>query len=122
MSRDETSGRPGGIRPARERRTWQGAVCGADAGSIVLYDDGRLERDAFTSGLSMRGGPGVAAALDDAAALFALDLELVPWWCPGCAASYCGAHWSHWPVFDDEGFLDCIRGCCPHGHERMLED
>lgn len=123
MSGDETSARGGGDGPgAVGRRTWACVVCGVTAGAIVLRPDGWLERDAFTSGLSQRTAPGVPAALDDAAALFAIDQELVPWWCPECAASYCGAHWTHWSVFDDEGFHDCIRGRCPHGHERMLED
>jgi hypothetical protein len=27
-----------------------------------------------------------------------------------------------WSVFDDDGWHDSIRGRCPHGHERMLED
>ena len=70
--------------------------------------------------------PAAAAALreGDAAALYATDLEFAPFWCPTCAASYCGRHWSTWPVWDPEldGFLDEIRGHCPRGHERMIMD
>jgi hypothetical protein len=59
----------------------------------------------------------------DVAGLYAYDLELTPFWCPSCARSYCGDHWRTLTVFDDEtGGLDCIRGTCPQGHERMLED
>ena len=38
--------------------------------------------------------------------------------------SYCGAHWARWDVFDqgDPAHHDSIRGRCPVGHERMLED
>ena len=59
----------------------------------------------------------------DVAGLYAYDRELTPFWCPECASSYCGGHWRTMNVFDDEtGGLDCIRGTCPKGHERMLED
>ena len=84
--------------------------------------------------LSIDGGPvsvtlapvsmdQVAAALDtgDAAALFALDSEYAPFWCPRCAASYCREHYQRFEVYD-EGFFDCIRGVCPKGHERTLAD
>jgi hypothetical protein len=84
--------------------------------------------------LSIDGGPvsitiapvpadEVAAALvaGDAAALFAVDSELAPFWCPACGASYCREHYRSFDVYD-EGFFDCIRGVCPKGHERTLED
>ena len=83
--------------------------------------------------LSIAGGPvsvsmfvdvdWVAAALAtrDPAALYAIDFELAPFWCPKCAASYCGDHYRTVTVYD-EGYFDCIRGTCPAGHERMLED
>ncbi|HEX6713446.1 MAG TPA: hypothetical protein VF066_08670 [Thermoleophilaceae bacterium] len=59
----------------------------------------------------------------DVAGLYAHDRELTPFWCPACSRSYCGDHWRTLNVFDDEtGGLDCIRGTCPRGHERMLED
>jgi hypothetical protein len=101
-------------------------VCGADAGEISLSDAGELRREAFTGVLTQSvepyGALRDAIAAGDAAAVHAIDRELAPWWCPDCAASYCGAHWARWDVFDDEGFHDCIRGRCPHGHERLLED
>lgn len=63
----------------------------------------------------------VAIAAGDARALFAMDPELVPFWCPGCHVSYCGDHWETWDLFDD-GFFDEKRGRCPKGHERKLLD
>jgi len=58
-------------------------------------------------------------------AVFEFDLELVPSYCPQCKAIYCSKHWHCWDVFDDDDgsmWHDSIRGRCPHGHERMLED
>lgn len=65
----------------------------------------------------------VAAALEtgNAAALYALDREYTPFWCPRCDASYCRDHFQTYEVYDD-GFFDCIRGVCPEGHERTLAD
>lgn len=62
-----------------------------------------------------------AIVADEAAALYGHDFEFASFFCPQCNACFCGAHWRHWEVFDD-GFHDCIRGVCPEGHERMLED
>lgn len=113
------------------RDTWACRVCDADAGTIELRENGELRRTAFTSVLTRRvTEPGPfgeiwdAIAAGDARALFAADPELAPWWCPECALSYCGEHWARWDVFDDEepAFHDSIRGRCPQGHERMLED
>ena len=65
----------------------------------------------------------VAAALEagDAAALFAIDDEYAPFWCPRCRASYCGDDYRSWVTFD-EGFYDATYGVCPQGHERELDD
>lgn len=84
--------------------------------------------------LSIDGGPvsvtiglvwsqNVVTALEtgSAAALFAIDEEFAPFWCPTCGASYCREHYKSYPVFDD-GFFDYIRGVCPKGHGRNLED
>ena len=56
-----------------------------------------------------------------ARALYAIDSELVPFWCPRCPGSYCSRHWETWDLFDD-GFFDEKRGRCPKGHERKLID
>lgn len=62
-----------------------------------------------------------AIAAGDAKALYAIDPEFVPFWCPPCHRSYCARHWVTWDLFDD-GFFDEKRGRCPKGHERMLID
>lgn len=62
-----------------------------------------------------------ALGAGDARALHAIDVELVPFWCPRCRASYCGRHWETWELYDD-GFFDEKRGRCPRGHERKLID
>ncbi len=58
----------------------------------------------------------------DIKALYRRDLEYAPFFCPPCKTCYCGDHWVRWSVFDDDGWHDSIRGRCPSGHERMLED
>ena len=106
------------------RHEWFCDRCGASAGAVEVHDDGVIERMTFTGHmLRPQGGEGVREAVraGDVAALHALDLELAAWWCPECRASYCGDHWQWWDEFD-EGFHDEIRGVCPEGHERMLED
>lgn len=86
------------------------------------------------SQLSIDGGPvsvtigpvpmedvAIALGAANAAALFAIDPELAPFWCPECGASYCREHYRSFEVYDD-GFFDRVRGVCPKGHERTLED
>jgi hypothetical protein len=96
------------------------ASCGEEAGRLRI-EGGELRRTAFTSTLTQKATDGVRAAIADAAALHALDPELAPFYCPECERSYCGAHWRREDVFED-GLHDSIRGTCPEGHERMLED
>lgn len=62
-----------------------------------------------------------ALAIGNAAALFAINSEYAPFWCPSCGSSYCREHYRTVELYD-EGFFDCIRGVCPEGHERTLED
>ena len=62
-----------------------------------------------------------AIATGDAKALYVIDPEYVPFWCPRCDHSYCARHWVTWDLFDD-GFFDEMRGRCPKGHERKLLD
>ena len=95
-------------------------VCGRPAGTLVV-EGNELRRESFTSILTQRVTPAVRAALGDAAALFALDPELAPFFCPECETTYCGEHWRPYDVFAD-GLHDSIRGACPLGHDRMLED
>jgi predicted RNA-binding Zn-ribbon protein involved in translation (DUF1610 family) len=84
--------------------------------------NGTLTRETFTGTLSQRETPRVRAAIGDARALHALDPELAPFHCPACGRTYCGDHWRVEDVFDEDGFHDAIRGTCPEGHERLLED
>ncbi len=107
------------------------ALCGASAGVVELFltgTQGRIVRSSFTSTLD---GPldqtsfsrvEKAVIAGDAAALYECDLEFASFYCPDCGHSYCGVHWDRWDVFDDDGWHDSIRGRCPSGHERMLED
>ena len=43
-----------------------------------------------------------AIANSDAGALYSLDSEYVPFFCPQCRAIYCGDHWERWDVFADD--------------------
>jgi len=111
------------------------AACNAQAGVVRLFgpaERAEIRRDSFTSDLTLRVDAGAfdrvqrLIAAGDAAGLYAFDLEVASFYCPACGASYCGDHWTRYNVFDDDedGFTwhDSIRGCCPHGHTRMLED
>jgi hypothetical protein len=95
-------------------------VCGKQAGTLTC-ENGKLRRVSSTSVLTQRETPQVRAAIGNAAALFALDFELAPFYCPQCDRSYCGAHWNTTDVFEGD-VHNSIRGTCPNGHERLLED
>ena len=112
-------------------------VCGAEAGVVRLFGTaagagGEIVRDSFTSRLAARVGAeafeGARGAIEggDIERLYDFDREVASFYCPPCRACYCGTHWTRWDVFDEEedGFTwhDSIRGRCPEGHERMLED
>jgi hypothetical protein len=105
------------------------SICGEPAG-VVALEEQTLRRQSFTGALTQPLGASTLASLrralkaGDPQALFALDPEFAPFYCPDCGACYCAAHWATWDVFDDdmEAWRDSIRGRCPHGHERMLED
>jgi hypothetical protein len=94
--------------------------CGKEAGKLTCAG-GELRRESFTSVLTQRETPAARAVIGDARALYELDLELAPFYCPRCDRSYCGEHWASADVFED-GMHDSIRGTCPEGHERLLED
>jgi len=106
------------------------AICNKSAGTIQLTGTSakaEIKRVSFTSHLRDRIKPKQFERLrdallrKDAQSIYELDLEWASFYCPKCQASYCGDHWDHWDVFED-GFHDSIRGKCPSGHERMLED
>lgn len=111
------------------------AVCGREAGLVQLFGstaDAQIIRRCFTSELTYRieayEFERIRSAIEagDVRAIYNFNLEIASFFCPTCNSCYCGNHWVHWDVFDDDedGFFwhDSIRGRCPRGHERMLED
>ena len=100
--------------------TYYCTVCSKPAGTLVV-EGNELRRESFTGTLTQPVTAGVRAVIGDVAALYALDPELAPFFCPRCGANYCGEHWRAYDVFED-GLHDSIRGECPSGHDRMLED
>jgi hypothetical protein len=106
-------------------------LCGQQAGTIRVgrrHGEPWVYRESFTSGMECSVSQDAAArlrsalAVADARAVYEIDVELAPFYCPSCSTSYCGEHWRRWDVFDDDGWHDSVRGRCPQGHERMLED
>lgn len=109
-------------------------ACSKQAGVITLLEgkDGpEVVRESFTSKLTSRVSSSALTKVNSAIErecardIFLCDFEYAPFYCPKCDASYCGDHWVRHDVFDDGGgfvWHDSIRGRCPKGHERMLED
>jgi hypothetical protein len=95
-------------------------TCGREAARLTCTD-GVFRRETFTGTLTQAETPRVRAAIADAAALYALDFELAPFYCADCRHTYCGEHWRREDVFDGD-LHDGIRGTCPEGHTRLLED
>lgn len=63
----------------------------------------------------------IGAGVIDPLVVRRLDWELAAFCCSSCQLNYCSACWRTWIEFDD-GFYDCTRGRCPHGHEQALAD
>jgi hypothetical protein len=132
MERLPGSGNPRqGPEPMDAPARFSCALCHRPAGTIRLdQHEGQLwvHRESFTSTMRSVVSQGVAARLRsalaaaDARAVYEIDLELAPFYCPTCSTTYCGEHWLRWDRFDDDGWHDSVRGRCPRGHERMLED
>jgi len=109
------------------------SVCGQMAGLVQLFNKPPYE--IVRSGL-LRNLQAAVTELDYARAfsaiasgdvreIYSYDFELAPFFCPPCGKVYCASHWNIRNVFDnDDGYisLDSVRGTCPHGHERMLQD
>jgi hypothetical protein len=96
------------------------ALCSKKAATLTCKD-GELRRETFTGTLTQPESEAIRFAIGNAAVLYALDPELAPFYCVDCHRTYCGDHWRREDVFDGD-FHDCIRGTCPVGHTRMLED
>lgn len=63
-----------------------------------------------------------AVSRADPVALMTESLELAPFYCNGCALSYCQAHWKEETTFDEGGFGGAFWGTCPRGHRRVLQE
>ncbi|CAN5498948.1 hypothetical protein BH10ACI2_BH10ACI2_21540 [soil metagenome] len=107
------------------------AICPEPAGTVNIWLEGsavKLDRRSFTGSMSLTiPNESVADTIGsvvrgDHWALFEFDLEICPFLCNICDVVICGKHWIWWNVFDDDGWQDSVRGYCPQGHERMLED
>lgn len=107
------------------------AACGKIAGTLWLEEVGeslQLIRETFTGRLTLPLDPKARVKINqwlrerNAKALHDFDFEIASFYCPSCDLNYCREHWSARDVFDDDGWHDSIRGTCPAGHERMLED
>lgn len=117
-------------RPALFERRFDCVLCGRACGLLRLFDNGDVATHTFTSTMGpaqpVREGEfeRLRAIVEsgDAGALHAHDFEFASFYCPQCKACYCQGHWYRWDVYDDDGWHDSIRGRCPKGHERMLED
>jgi hypothetical protein len=95
-------------------------LCEKEAARLTCAG-GEFRRETFTGTLTQPETAPVRSALADAAALYALDFELAPFYCADCRHTYCGDHWQREDVFDGD-FHEGIRGTCPEGHTRLLED
>ena len=104
--------------------------CNKVAGIVQLNSDNEVFRKSFTGELKFRIDEDKMISLKEnilksnSGELYNIDKELASFYCPNCDACYCGDHWNHWEVYEDEspGWYDCVIGKCPKGHEKMIED
>jgi hypothetical protein len=126
---------------------WDCSRCGREAAHVTLFPRGSV--DAITPGPDIFAGHGPRVAIEagklsmtigsavvdvaklaaaigaaDMPALYALNREYAPVWCPDCAAIFCADEWRTWDVYADDfpGFFEETRGICPNGHERWIFD
>src|SRR6266852_6197538 len=102
---------PAGSTPIAEHR-FACCRCSELAGVVQLFGaqhDAEIVRTSFTSRLTGRVSPASFERLrqaivnGDARALYSLDLEFAPFFCPQCNDCFCGGHWRRWDVFDEDG-------------------
>ncbi len=108
-------------------------ICGAVAIELQLFepvnahDKPHLVIDGFLNHIETVIGPEAFTLMQtylvtqDLAGIVKLDWEWMPCWCLVCEAIYCREHWTKETLFD-EGFYDCVRGTCPLGHVRTIDD
>ena len=133
------------VGPFVEAR-WACARCGGQAAHVRVCppgapEPGRKDVPAFLEEVriaiffgrhSVTSAPGtsvrpeiLAAIADgDAPALYWLDEELAPFWCPSCGLAYCAEDWTTQIIWADDypGWFEELRGVCPDGHERRIYD
>lgn len=115
-----------------EKCTFYSDTTHEEVGKVLLYKEGdgsgKLIRESFTSRLTLPiprediKKLKILIRKKDAQGLFEYDDEITPFYCPECDTIYSKSEWISFDAFDDDGWHDSIRGICPSGHERMLED
>jgi hypothetical protein len=86
---------------------------------ILIWSVGHLGR-AIDAGERERVVAAIRAG--DARALYAVNAEFAPFFCPQCGNCYCEEHWKQRELLEKGGWFDCVEGTCPLGHKRVLED
>jgi hypothetical protein len=79
--------------------------------------------EAIDLGIDLAALDGALRAADPVA-LYRINSEFAPFWCPTCSKSYCRECWTVWVQFADDypGWYEDTRGRCPEGHVRLIDD
>jgi hypothetical protein len=92
-------------------------------GPRLVIDAGNLS---MTIGSSTVDAAVIAGAIGaaDIRALYALNREYAPVWCPECEQVFCADEWRTWDIYAEDfpSFFEEKRGVCPNGHERWIFD
>jgi len=97
-------------------------LCGKEAGSIAVIDNDHVRLHGLYDRTESANSKAFEAINNsDARALYKLNDEYVPLYCPRCDCFYCKEHWKIWEE-RDEGFYDCTYGVCPAEHKRRMDD
>lgn len=101
-------------------------ACSKSAGKVQVRPGEILIWGPLSLGAAINAGDEerllAAVAAGDARALYAVNPEFAPFFCPRCNSCYCADHWEQQDDFEEDGWFDCVRGTCPRGHKRMLQD